>query len=115
MIALSLREPWCAACLFANGNALGPKGIENRIWSPQSKGKRPPFKVLLHAASLMTKREFIDACAWMRGIGMRAPTQAQLSPFVQLKGMLGFFEVPDSIAQPFLAQPDIEEVAHAER
>jgi hypothetical protein len=164
MIALSLRQPWCAACVYSNGNALGPKGIENRVWSPQSKGRRPPFDVLLHAAQGMTKVEHREAIAWMLRSGLRPPSKEQLElgglvgvttvadviapieseydqkqgikianrngvdirwhmtgqygfvlkgtrrkPFLAWKGNTGFFEIPDEVAERFLAEPTMED------
>ncbi|WP_420213466.1 ASCH domain-containing protein (plasmid) [Burkholderia aenigmatica] len=54
MKALSIRQPW--AWLIAAGH----KDIENRTWRTHYRGA-----LLIHASAGMTRREYLDVCAYL--------------------------------------------------
>lgn len=70
--ALSVRQPWAWAILFAG------KDIENRSWQAMNHGLNVRGEIVIHASSGMTKREYEDAAAFMASIGVTCPPAIEL-------------------------------------
>jgi len=113
MKALSIRQPWAWLILHAG------KDIENRGWPTSFRGR-----FLIHASKGMTRAEYelaiklpyfselerggivgeaeiVDCVTdsdslWFSGIFGFVLRNAKPLPFRPLRGMLGFFEVPDA-------------------
>lgn len=71
-LALSVRQPWPWAILFAG------KDIENRSWQAVNHGLNQRGRIALHASKGMTRDEYEDAAEFMVGIGVTAPPPHEL-------------------------------------
>ena len=83
MKALSIRQPWAWAILYAG------KRIENRTWSTNYRGP-----LLIHAARGMTSREYCDAFIWMSGVELipknpNGPTDMPIFDKLDRGGIVG--------------------------
>lgn len=70
--ALSVRQPWAWAILFAG------KDIENRSWQAVNHGLTVRGPIALHAAKGMTKPEYDKAAEFMGSIGVDCPPAVDL-------------------------------------
>jgi hypothetical protein len=68
MKALTVRQPWAWAIIYAN------KDIENRIWPIHYRGD-----ILIHAAKGCTKKEYQEAKEFCQSIGVAVPELNLLS------------------------------------
>jgi hypothetical protein len=84
--ALSIRQPW--AWLIVHGY----KDVENRTWSTPYRGR-----FLIHAGLVMTRREYIEACAFVARIApdISLPAPARL----KRGGIVGEAEIVDCVAR----------------
>jgi len=82
MKALSIRQPW--AWLIIHGG----KDIENRSWHTKYRGR-----FLVHAAQVMTRKDYYNCNQFAERIGVRIP------PFEDLQrgGIIGSVELVDSV------------------
>jgi len=101
MKALSIRQPWAWAILYAG------KDIENRSWGPSNPGRlrfRGPF--LIHASSGMTRREYNDFVDFYVEPYMEARAAVTLPPFEDIPsfdalprgGIVGRAELVDVVS-----------------
>lgn len=89
-LALSIRQPWCWAILFAG------KDIENRSWQAVNHSLRKRGRVCIHAAKGLKKDEYEDAAAFMRQvIGIECPAAVDLDR----GGIIGSVEVVDVVTE----------------
>ena len=70
MKALSIRQPW--AWLILNEG----KDVENRTWPTNLRGR-----VLIHASSTMTRRDYLDAVRFLTSDSRLAPALKRLPEF----------------------------------
>lgn len=82
-IALSVRQPWAWAIVFAG------KDIENRSWSSYRRGEVRQRHIAVHAAAGMTRFEYQDGKEFMRAHGIAVPAPADLAR----GGIIGSVEV----------------------
>ncbi|BAB78355.1 ASCH domain-containing protein (plasmid) [Anabaena sp. FACHB-709] len=68
MKALTVRQPWAWAIIYAN------KNIENRVWPIHYRGD-----ILIHAAQKCTKKEYLQAKEFCQSIGVSVPELNTLS------------------------------------
>lgn len=107
MKALSIRQPWCWAILFAG------KDVENRDWHPHRQNMRAALaysidggsgqEIYLHASQGMTRREyddFADLCCSTQIIA-HMPRDISLPPFEDLPrgGIVGSFRISGIVAE----------------
>lgn len=71
-LALSVRQPWAWAIIHAG------KDIENREWKCTNPGLRQRGRVAIHASAGMTRDDYQEGFAQMRGLGIRCPAPADL-------------------------------------
>lgn len=71
-MALSVRQPWAWAILFAG------KDIENRTKHAITLGRMGPGRIALHAAKTMLKADYAAAAAFMARIGVTCPPPEEL-------------------------------------
>lgn len=71
-LALSVRQPWPWAILYAG------KDIENRSWQAVNHGLNQRGRIALHASKGMTKDEYEDAAEFMAKIGVVVPPPHEL-------------------------------------
>jgi len=91
-LALSIRQPWCWAILFAG------KNVENSNWPTRVRGR-----VLIHASRGMTFREWEDGFDTARRashlgrqeIGLRFPQHKHL----ERAGIVGEVEIVDCVEE----------------
>ena len=84
MKALSLRQPWAWAVVFAG------KTIENRRWSTPFRGE-----FFIHAAKGMTRDEYEGALDFVRDLGLDLPSHG--SPEFVRGGIVGRARIVDVI------------------
>lgn len=70
-LALSVRQPWAWAIFHG-------KDIENRTWRSTNPGLAFRGRVVIHAATGLTKAEYVEAYEFMRGIGVLCPPAGAL-------------------------------------
>lgn len=70
--ALSVRQPWAWAIMFAG------KDIENRSWQAINHGLNVRGRIAIHAAKGMTRAEYEDAAGFMASIGVVCPPAIDL-------------------------------------
>ena len=85
MKALSIRQPW--AFLIMSGG----KDIENRTWHTKFRGR-----FLVHAASGMTRHEFLSAFDFMAQRGIKPPFPVPPDNLLR-GGIIGTVELVDSV------------------
>lgn len=73
MKALSIRQPWAWAILYAG------KDIENRDWQPRNPGLRFRGEFLIHASAGMTRREYEEFLHFAHVIGAECPFPSGLT------------------------------------
>ena len=87
--ALSVRQPWAWAILFAG------KNIENRSWQAVNHGLRQRGRIGIHAAKGMSRDEYDEARDFMASIGVTCPPAIDL-----VRGaMVGSVEVVDVVSK----------------
>lgn len=86
-IALSVRQPWAWAIIFAG------KDIENRGWVPSNPGLKYRGRVAIHASKGMTKEEYLNGALFMRRAGVDCPSPANLAR----GAIIGSVEVVDAV------------------
>lgn len=95
MKALSIRQPWAWAILFAG------KDIENRDWQPRNPGLRFRGEFLIHASAGMTRGEYEDFLDTAHVISVERPFPSDLTlpPFDKLPrgGIVGRARVVDIV------------------
>lgn len=87
--ALSVRQPWAWAIIYAG------KDIENRSWQAVNHGLKRRGRVAIHAAKGLTRAEYLEACEFMRGLGVICPPPAALD----CAGIIGSVDVVDVVRQ----------------
>ncbi len=96
--ALSVRQPWAWAILFAG------KDIENRSWQAMNHLLTVRGRVALHAAKGMTQNEYREAKMFMAEIGIDCPPAFDL----WRGAVIGSVEVVDVVkdhASPWFTGP----------
>lgn len=96
--ALSVRQPWAWAIIH------GGKDIENRSWQAVNHGLSVRGRIVVHAAAGMTRKEYVNAAAFMEEIGVRCPPAIGL----QRGGIIGTVEIVDVVrdsASPWFFGP----------
>ncbi|MBD2255177.1 ASCH domain-containing protein [Nostoc parmelioides] len=68
MKALTVRQPWAWAIIYAN------KNIENRVWPIHYRGD-----ILIHAGLKCTKKEYLQAQEFCQSLGVAVPELNLLS------------------------------------
>jgi hypothetical protein len=91
--ALSLREPWLWAILFAG------KNVENRSWSTRYRGR-----IRLHAAQTWDP----EGERWLRACGFAAPTESALRRAGRLGAYVGEVTVVDCLPYDDGTDPEEE-------
>ncbi len=86
-LALSIRQPWCWAILFAG------KDIENRDWPTKVRGR-----VLIHASKGMTREEWADCYYTTRVICPGIETIPEASG-LERGGIVGEVEIIDCVTE----------------
>lgn len=86
-LALSIRQPWCWAILFAG------KDIENRSWQATNHGLKWRGRIAVHAVKGMSREKYDDAYSFMRSIGVECPPAADL----RRGAIVGSVEVVDVV------------------
>lgn len=106
MKALSIRQPWAWAILYAG------KDVENRSWRPRNPGLRFRGPFLIHAAGGMTRAEYEDCLATCHAISRVKPFPSGLTlpAFDELPrgGIVGRGEIVDVVrahASPWFSGP----------
>ena len=96
MKALSIRQPWAWAILHAS------KRIENRVWRCDYRGT-----LLIHAAKGCTRREYIQALAWMatRGVFVGSAPHLADMPRGALVGIADVCGCVDTSPSPWFIGP----------
>lgn len=87
--ALSIRQPWAWAILYAG------KTIENRDWPTNFRGR-----LLIHASKTCTRREYEDAIDFMQQRLILTEGGLKVPPLEQLDrgGIIGSVEVIDCVS-----------------
>jgi hypothetical protein len=88
-LALSVRQPWAWAIIFAG------KDIENRSWQAVNHGLRQRGRIAIHAAKGMTRDEYEGASEFMARLGIKCPAPADLLR----GGIIGSVEVIDVVSE----------------
>lgn len=85
--ALSVRQPWAWAIMFAG------KDVENRSWQAMNHGLNVRGRIALHAAQGMTRKEYEAAAEFMASIGVECP------PAIDLwrGAIIGTVEIVDAV------------------
>lgn len=87
--ALSVRQPWAWAILFAG------KDIENRSWQAVNHGLTVRGEIAIHAAKGMTRQEYDDAAHFMASLGVECPPARDL----WRGAVIGVVEVVDVVSE----------------
>lgn len=87
--ALSIRQPWAWAILYAG------KDIENRSWQAMNHGLNQRGKIAIHASGGLGKREYEAANDFMLSIGVTCPPPADLPR----GGIVGVVEIVDVVRE----------------
>lgn len=88
-IALSVRQPWAWAIIYAD------KDIENRSWQAVNHGLRRRGRIAIHAAKGMTKAEYWEARDFIDRLGYTFPAPHAL----RRGGIVGSVEVVDVVRE----------------
>lgn len=86
-IALSVRQPWAWAIIFAG------KDIENRSWQAVNHGLDRRGRIAIHAAKGMSRDEYAEAREFMESIKVRCPEAIDL----KRGGIIGSVDVVDVV------------------
>ena len=86
-VALSIRQPWCWAILFAG------KDIENRNWPTDYRGR-----VLIHAAKTLVQSDYVDAAYFIEGL-IKQSIHVPPSSSITRGGIIGEVEIVDCVTQ----------------
>ncbi|TXG78319.1 hypothetical protein E6Q11_01305 [Candidatus Dojkabacteria bacterium] len=84
MLALTIKQPWAWAILWAG------KDIENRSWASQHRGP-----LLIHSSKSVSRAEFERSAEFMRSIGVTVPSFAELQS--QMGVVLGAVTLLDCV------------------
>ncbi len=87
--ALSVRQPWAWAIMFAG------KDIENRSWQAMNHGLAVRGEIVIHAAKGMTQQEYADASEFMASIGVICPP----ARYLWRGAVIGTVEVTDAVKE----------------
>lgn len=96
MKALSIRQPWAWAILYAG------KDVENRSWKPWNPDRKFRGQFIIHAGIGMTQMEYSDFQATMHDVSAVTPflRHQHIPPFDDLPrgGFVGIARVIDVVA-----------------
>ena len=88
-IALSVRQPWAWAIIYAG------KDIENRSWQAVNHGLRQRGRIAIHAAKGMTRDEYEDTRDFLWKLRAGCPEAKDL----MRGGIIGSVEVVDVVSE----------------